>query len=221
MKTRITNFLITGASDGIGAALARTLARRGYSLGLVARRGELLEQVAADCRLLGAPRVAIGVVDVADFDRARAEYARLDVELGGVGGFVANAGIAADGEPKRDDGQVVRKVMAVNVVAAMDGIEFFKPRMVARGFGILAGVTSVAAARGLPLSGPYSASKAALFAYLESLRADVYPYGVSVVNIAPGFIDTPMTKGNPFKMPFLARSDQAAELFADDLLAGQ
>jgi len=213
--------IITGASDGIGRAMAVSFAKRGMKLGLLARREQHLQDVAAACRLAGSPRVEIAVADVTDSAAYRRALEKLDLALGSVDTFIANAGIATDTPAKTDSGEMALKVIAVNVSAAIDGIEFFKPRFRERGGGTLVGVSSIAGARGFPQSGVYCASKAALTVYLESIRIDLRRYGIQVTEIAPGFIDTPMTQGNEFKMPLLMNCDEAGAVFVQGIINGR
>ncbi len=213
--------VITGASDGIGRAMALAVARRGHSLALLARRATLLDEVARACREAGSPRVETRAVDVSDLTLFRRTLVELDEDPEPVDFFVANAGIDAETSRRRDCTEEVARVIGVNVVSAIAGIEALKPRMVARGRGTLAGVTSIASARGLPFSGVYCASKAALTTYLESLRTDLAPLGVRVCEISPGFVDTEMTRGGGNPMPFLMKVDRAGEVFVSDLLKGK
>ncbi|NDG83413.1 MAG: SDR family NAD(P)-dependent oxidoreductase [Proteobacteria bacterium] len=209
--------ILTGASDGIGRALAIEFAKRGYSLGLIARRAELLETVKSLCLSSGAREVFLEAVDVTDEEKFAGALLRLDENLGGAGFFIANAGVT--GRSAFDDSSwpSVKLTLSVNVMAAIHGIELMKVRMLRRGRGTLVGVSSVAGVRGLPSSGAYSSSKAALTAHLESLRVDLLDTGLSVVTVAPGFIDTPLTKKNKGKMPFLMQPEAAAVRFADGI----
>lgn len=210
--------IITGASDGIGKTMAHAFARRGASLGLIARRKELLDQVAAECKNLGAPLVAVEAIDITNSDVFRTSLKSISDQLGGVSYFVANAGMAGRSHPKRDSWNEVRKCLELNVMAAFDGIEWAKALFVTQGFGVIVGVSSVAGTRGLPDSGAYSASKSALTKYLESLRVDLSPYGVDVVTISPGYIDTPLSRKNKGKMLFLMDADRAGEIFVKGIL---
>lgn len=212
-----TPVIITGASEGIGRALALAFARRGHSVGLLARRGGHLDAVAAQCREEARRRgfeitALTAACDVCDSGGQREALARLDGGLGGVGIFIANAGV---------NGENSARVFAVNVLGAVDGIEFMRDLMVARGGGRIVGVGSIAGVRGLPQSAPYSASKAALHAYLEALRLDLASAGVGVSVIAPGFIDTAMTRGNENPQPFMITADVAAERMAGAILRGR
>lgn len=209
---------ITGASDGIGKSLALAFARRGFKLGLLARRREKLEAVAEAAREVGAPEARIYAVDVLQSAELRQALADFDERVGGMDYFIANAGVDGNYSVRRDSYAEVSRVMGVNVLAAIDGIEWAKARMVERGRGVLVGVSSVAGARGLPTGSAYSASKAALHTYLESLRIDLKRHGVQVVEIAPGFIKSEMTRKNRFPMPFLMDVAPASEVFARGIL---
>jgi short-subunit dehydrogenase len=217
----VSSVVITGASEGIGRAMAIEFARGGAKLGLIARRRELLEVLAAELRSLGAADVRIATLDVTDSSAQRTALERFERELGGITHFIANAGVSGRSRPERDTADEIRKCFEVNVLAAVDGIEWVKERMVARGSGTIAGVSSVAAIRGLPDSGGYSSSKAALSKYLESLRVDLASYGIRVVTIAPGYIDTTFTRKNRGRMPFLMPVEEAARIFVRGVLDGR
>lgn len=217
-KNTDLRIIITGSSDGIGKTLARAFARRGAKLGLIARRKELLEELAKELKQLGSPQVEWAAVDVTDSAAQRAALEKIDATLGGATHFIANAGVSGRSHPEKDSYAEAKKCLDVNVNAAIDGIEFMKAKMVARGTGFLIGVSSVAGTRGLPDSGVYSASKAALTVYLESLRVDVRPYGVKVLTIAPGFISTALTAQNKGKLPFIISAEKAGEIFARAVL---
>jgi len=210
--------ILTGASDGIGKAMAIEFARRGYSLALMARRKEALEAVKAECLKAGSPQVILEAVDVADETPFEAALIRADEALGGATVFIANAGVMGRSSNAPDSWQKVKLTLNVNVMAAIHGLEVMKVRMLGRGGGILAGVSSIAGARGMPTGGAYSTSKAALTTHLEGLRVDLKRFNISVVTIAPGFIRTPMTSHNHGYMPFLMNSEVAAQRFCDGVL---
>ncbi len=198
---------ITGASSGLGAALARAYAARGATLGLAARRGGLLASLAGE---LGVPChcYALDVADAAAMESAARDFASA---AGCPDIVIANAGISVGtlaAEPA--DLPVLERIMAVNVNGMANTFAPFLPAMGALGRGRLVGIASVAGIRGIPGAGAYSASKAAAIAYLESLRVELRPAGVRVVTIAPGYVDTPMTRRNPYRMPFLLPADEAA-----------
>jgi len=190
---------ITGASSGIGAALALFYAGRGASLGLVGRRRDALEALAA--RLPGEHETY--ALDVRDRDALHAA-ARHFLQGGPVDVVIASAGISVGTlTEEAEDFAVFRAIQETNLLAMVATFEPFIAGMRARGGGRLVGIASVAAVRGLPGAGAYSASKAAVRTYCESLRVELHGSGVRVVTLSPGFIRTPMTERNPYAMPFL------------------
>mgnify|MGYP000017532508 CR=1 FL=1 len=209
MSPRLSVF-ITGASSGLGAALARHYGERGAQLGLLGRRSDALHTTAQglDARCY--------VADVRDLAAMQAAAQAFINEFGLPDIVIAAAGISV-GTLSEDaaDAPVFRAVMDANVLGLVHTFQPFIAMMRTRGSGVLCGISSVAGVRGLPGSGAYSASKAAATIYLESLRLELRASDVSVVTVAPGFIDTPMTQVNPYSMPFKMRADQAAQKVAD------
>ena len=204
--------LITGASSGIGEALAVYYAAQGATLGLVARRGELLD--AANQRLGGQHACyALDVSDAAALHMAASDFMS---RIGVPDIIIASAGVSAGTLSEyEEDLAVFRRIMEINVFGMAATFAPFIPAMkAAGGERRLVGIASVAGIRGLPGAEAYSASKAAAITYLESLRLEMRPYGIRVVTIAPGYIATPMTAVNPYKMPFLLPAEQAAQRFA-------
>ena len=208
---------ITGASSGIGAALARHYAARGAVLGLVARRAEVLDALLAT--LPG--KHAVYPLDVADLAALREAAADFSTRFGVPDVVVANAGVSVGTlTEEAEDLAAFERVMRTNVLGMVATFQPFVASMRARGRGRLVGIASVAGIRGLPGAGAYSASKAAVIAYLESLRVEMHGSGVKVVTIAPGYIDTPMTAVNRYPMPFMLPADEAARRFAKAIDAG-
>jgi NAD(P)-dependent dehydrogenase (short-subunit alcohol dehydrogenase family) len=184
-----SKILVTGASTGIGAALARGFAARGAVVGLCARRQQLLEEVLDDCRR-HSPASRMWVIDLAELDGLEAFAARADSELGGIDVLVNNAGM-----PKRrvvDDltPEVVEQVMALNYTSPVRLTLALLPRMLERGGGRIINISSVAARLGPPREAAYSASKAALTAWSESMAMDLVDRPVQVHVVNPGVIDT-------------------------------
>jgi short-subunit dehydrogenase len=197
---------ITGASSGLGAALALFYARRGAQVGLLGRRADALNQLVA--RLPGSH--AVYVADVRD-RAALHQAAGHFLQQGPVDVVIACAGISAGTLTEElDDFQVFQAIMDTNVNATVATFEPFVQAMKQRGQGRLVAIGSVAGVRGLPGAGAYSASKAAVRTYCESLRVELRTTGVQVLTIAPGFIETPMTAHNPYRMPFLMPVDRFA-----------
>ncbi|KXB29023.1 short-chain dehydrogenase [Dechloromonas denitrificans] len=209
---------ITGASSGIGEALAVYYAAQGATLGLVARRRDFLDGL--NQRLGG--RHACYALDVADAPALHDAATDFIFRFGAPDIIIANAGVSAGTLTEcEEDLDIFRRVMDTNVFGMAATFAPFIPAMrVAGGERRLVGIASVAGIRGLPGAEAYSASKAAAIAYLESLRLEMRPYGIKVVTIAPGYIETPMTAVNPYKMPFLLPVDQAAERFAAAIARG-
>ncbi len=203
--------VITGASSGIGRALAAEYAHGGATLGLIARRAELLRELAANLKVPTA-FYALDVRDAAGLARSaddfRARFGSPDV-------VIASAGVSAGTSTERsEDRAVFQEILDVNVMGLVNTFAPFLPAMRAAGSGTLVGIASVAGFRGLPGAGGYSASKAAAIAYLESLRVELRGSGISVVTISPGYIATPMTDHNPYRMPFIIPAEVAARRMA-------
>ncbi|MEY3296095.1 MAG: hypothetical protein RLZZ451_2143 [Pseudomonadota bacterium] len=211
---------ITGASSGIGQALAARYARAGWRLALVARRADAL-QVWAAAQGLGPDRVGIYPADVADTGAIVDAGRRCIASQGLPDVVVASAGISIGMDTaERADLDVMRELLAVNNVGLAATFHPFLAAMRARGSGTLVGVASVAAIRGLPGHGAYCASKAGVVAYCESLRVECRGSGVRVVTLVPGYVATPLTAGNRYSMPFLMAPEAFAERAFDAIAAG-
>ncbi len=209
---------ITGASSGIGAALAAHYAGRGAQLGLVARRAEALAEVAR-----GLPgRPAAYLADVADA-KAMSDAARDFMARFGVPDIViANAGVSVGTLTEHaEDIEAFERVLRTNVVGLAATFHPFIVPMRAARRGRLVGISSVAGMRGIPGAGAYSASKAAAITYLEALRVELRPSGVKVVTICPGYVATPLTAVNKYRMPFILPADVAARRIARVIDAGR
>lgn len=210
------SYLITGASSGLGAELAKQLCERGDRLALVARREDRLAEVGeAAARAARARGIAdpfpplLLVADVSDKEALRAAIDRAFEELpGGVDVLVLNAGIGQEQPPHRFDPEVSARIVDVNLTANVRAVGYALPRMMKRGSGHIVGVSSLAAYRGLPRSSPYCASKAGFSTFLESLRLELPAYGIDVTTISPGFVKTELTAKNK-SMPFLMEADDA------------
>jgi len=209
------NVFITGASSGIGAALARQYATNGARLGLVARRADALDRLAAELTGRAPCEIACWPADVADAS-AMQQAAHAHVARFGLPEIViANAGISVGtlGGDERDL-PVLERVWRTNVLGLAATLQPFVEPMRARGSGALVGIASVAGFRGLPGSGAYSSSKAAAISWLESLRVELHGSGVAVCTICPGYVESAMTAVNQYPMPFILPADVAARRMA-------
>ncbi len=201
--------LITGASSGIGRGVAVELGRRGASVGLFARRADTLIEVAEEVERAGGRALALAgdVRQTEDVNRAAARvretWGRIDV-------LVANAGmsiVASANDLRAND---VSEVISINTIGVVNSVAAVLPDMIERQSGHLVAISSLAAYRGLPKSSAYSASKAAVSTFFESLRVDLRKSGVAVTTIHPGFIKTPLTANRKHRLPFLLELDDAS-----------
>jgi short-subunit dehydrogenase len=199
--------LITGASSGIGEALARAYAAPGATLSLGGRNGDRLSAAATLCRQRGAA-VDAGILDVTDAAATAGWIERCD-DAAPLDLVVANAGVSASAT---DSDEATRQVFAINVDGVVNTVLPALARMRRRGRGQIAIVSSIAAFRGLPGSPAYSASKAAVKAWGEALRGRHAEEGIEISVICPGFVKSRMTEINAFSMPFLMDADRAAAI---------
>ena len=199
--------LITGASSGIGQALALRYVSQGYCLALVARRVDLIKSWLGHYGI-SAERYQIYSADVSDIS-SMAACAQDCMQRQGVPDVViANAGISIGVDSaRREDLDVMARILTTNVVGVAATLGPFINAMLTRGSGTLVGMASVAGIRGLPGHGGYCASKAAVINYCESLRGELRSSGVKVVTICPGYIATPLTQNNRYPMPFLMQPE--------------
>jgi short-subunit dehydrogenase len=201
--------LITGASSGVGRGLALELARRGASVGLLARRADALQEIVREIEANGGRALAMPV-DVRDAGAMREATRELGETFGPIDLLIANAGIGATTYAVDLCEKEVAELVNVNVLGAVNSVTAVIPGMVKRGRGHLVAISSLAAYRGLPKSAAYCASKAGVSALFESLRIDLRGTGVDVTIIHPGFIKTPLTAGRK-RMPFLMELETAVK----------
>jgi short-subunit dehydrogenase len=204
----VERVFITGASSGIGAALARAYAARGAKLGLVARRSAALQNLAdalpCECLVLTA--------DVRDNNSMQQAAAKFTERFGAADIVIANAGVSHGTATERsEDLATFEEVLDINVLGIVRTFQPFIAAMRLANRGALVGIASVAGFRGLPGSSAYSASKAAAISYLESVRVELHGSGICVTTLCPGYIATPMTARNPYPMPFMMSAEQAAK----------
>jgi len=198
------SIFITGASSGIGAALAVEFARRGYAVAVTGRRVERLEALAARLTELGAAAALPIELDVTDYPQIDAALGRAFDAFGRLDVVVANAGVGHSLPAGRGKFDLLRQTIDTDLTAAIATIEFALPRLRAQGGGQVVAVTSVAASRGMTYLGAYSAAKAGLHRYVQALRAELRREPITVTELAPGYIDTDMNRGvksRPFVIP--------------------
>jgi short-subunit dehydrogenase len=196
--------LITGGSTGIGAELAKELRRRGARVVICSRKKDQLEATAKE--IDAVPIQA----DLSDPKRAKEVVDEAKQILGSLDLVIANAGFGGNRPAHVLRPEHFVSMYQTNVIGACVTLTAAIPHMLEAGRGNLAGISSLAAYRGLPNGAAYSASKAALSTFLESIRVDLFRTGIVVTDVRPGFIDTPLTRKNKFKMPFLMPADVAA-----------
>ena len=222
MKTRngvYRTALVTGASSGIGRALAAWLARKGVHVFAAARRLEALKALEAE--LQSAPgKLEAVALDVADARGTLQQIQELDSASGGLDLIVANAGVGFNTPAKRFQWEHVERIIQVNVLGASATLCAVLPRMVERNSGHLVGISSLAGLRGFPRVAAYSASKAYLATFLEGLRVDLKSTQVKVTSVYPGFVKSEMTAKNKFKMPFLMETEDAVARIGEAIFRG-
>lgn len=210
--------LITGASSGIGKALAVEMARRGHAVGLLARREELLAGIAEQIHIDGG-RAAWARADVLDPEGVHAAVAAIESELGPIDIVVCNAGGGGTNPVTRWSAETARRVMRLNYEGVVNTLDTVLPRFVEQRRGHIAVVSSVAGWRGLAPGGPYSAAKSAVIVLFEALAVELHPRDIAVTTIHPGFVDTPIhgPGGAKHPKPFEISAEQAARIMADGL----
>lgn len=199
---------ITGASSGIGAALARRMAGAGWTVAASARGSDGLAALAAEPT---AGRILPFPLDVTDLDACRATVARIEAEAGPIATAVLAAGSHTPVDARSFDAAVVRQLVEVNLMGVVHAVDAVLPALIGRRAGRLVIVSSVAGYRGLPTAAGYGATKAALINFAESLKFDLDGLGIVTQVVCPGFVRTPLTERNPFPMPFLMEADAAAD----------
>jgi NAD(P)-dependent dehydrogenase (short-subunit alcohol dehydrogenase family) len=208
---------VTGASRGIGAAVAREFVSRGYAVGISSRSEQQLQRVAG----AAGGRVLVVPADVTDRDAMLAAAARVRDELGPIDVAVLNAAHWGQMSVAAWDSALFRRHLDTNLVGMVHGIEAVLADMRRRRSGTIAGLASVAGYRGLPRSEAYGATKAAQINMLESLRIDLAPAGVRVITVCPGFVRTDLTAGNTFPMPWIMEPEEAARRICDGIERGR
>jgi short-subunit dehydrogenase len=201
--------VITGASSGIGRALAVALAKRGARVGVTARRADRLAELAAEVRA-GGGVIETAICDITDRDQTLTAILGLAEKLGPVDLLIANAGLGVSSGADPMDVPAFERMMRVNLLGVAYAFESVMGPMLSRRDGHLVAVSSLAAYKGLPGSAGYCATKAAVNTYCEGLRIELHGRGVAVTAVCPGFIRTEMTAGKTHPMPFVIDADEAA-----------
>lgn len=212
--------VVSGASSGLGRALAVELGRQGARVGLMARRADKLDEVAAEVRQAGSEALPL-VADITDFAavergvrQAADHWGRLDL-------VIANAGVQHFGPPVELRPEQIHEMVSVNLLGAIWLVQAALPVMLRQGRGRIVGISSLAGFIGLPRDAIYCATKAGLHRYLEAIRVGYGGQGVGVTTVYPGFIRTPMTAHHKRPMPFLVEADAAARLILDGVRRGR
>jgi short-subunit dehydrogenase len=201
--------IVTGASSGIGRALAVELGKRGARVGLIARRADELSKTAEEVKRAGGEALELPA-DVRNPSELEEATRRVVEKWGRVDVLIANAGMSSTTSGASLEAGEAGNVITVNVIGVVNSVAAVLPTMLKQKSGHLVAISSLAAYRGLPKSGVYSASKAAVSTFFESLRLDLHGQGIDLTVIHPGFIRTPMTANRKRKLPFLLEVDDAA-----------
>lgn len=203
---------ITGASSGLGRGMALHYATVGATIGLCARRGELLAALGAEIESRGARPIVypVDVVDTAAMAKSATDF--ID-RASGVDLVIAGAGIGIPNGIRAGQSEPIAHLMRINVIGVTNTLVPFVPAMIAQRSGVLAAISSVAGHRGMPGRAAYGASKAAVISFMDALRMDLHGTGVHAMAICPGFVHTPMT-ASLGKMPFVIDTDEAVTLMA-------
>ncbi|MEG8947945.1 SDR family NAD(P)-dependent oxidoreductase [Rosettibacter firmus] len=207
--------LLTGASSGIGKALAEKLSREKCKLILCSRRVDILENFKNTNQTIA--EIFPFKCDVSNKEEVKNTYEKIKNEIGMLDIAILNAGVGHRMKVENFDSKLAEETFGVNIFGLIYWIENIIPDFIKNRSGIIAGVSSLADNRGYSGSGFYCASKSAATIFLEGLRVELKPYGVKVITIKPGFVKTPMTDKNEFKMPFLMSPEKAADIILSGL----
>jgi short-subunit dehydrogenase len=203
--------LITGASTGIGKEMAKLLANENCSLALIARRGELLDELAGQIKTK-SPNIKSYVCNVANPDEVKKVFTEVKDHFNKIDIAILNAGVGSKSSAEDYNYENAKNTFDVNVLGIVNCVENLLPDFIKRKDGMIVGVSSLADSRGWQGSGFYCASKAAATLLLENLRLELNPFNIKVITVKPGFVETPMTAKNKFPMPFLMSAEKAAKI---------
>jgi len=211
MNLNQKTILITGASSGIGYGLASAFAKEGSNLVLLARRKNLLDELAADLKKININVLTLKC-DVTNKEKVKSSIIEALNYFGTIDIAILNAGIGKNTSVQNLNSEDVKEIFDINVLGAINFLEFLIPGFIKNKNGMIVGISSLAESRGFPKTGAYCASKAALSIFLESIRVELKKYGVKVLTVKPGFVKTPMTDKNNFNMPFIINLDKAVRI---------
>jgi short-subunit dehydrogenase len=204
--------LVTGASTGIGKELAKKLSKKKCKLVLVARRVELINNLIEDLSQHSEAEFLPIKCDVSNKDEVSEAYEKIISNFGRIDIAILNAGFGENMKVNEYNSELAETIFGANVFGIIYWVEKLIPDFLKRKYGMIVGVSSLADSRGFSGSGFYCSSKAAASIYLEGLRVELKPKNVKVITVKPGFVRTPMTDKNEFKMPFLMEADKAAQI---------
>ncbi len=210
------NILVTGASSGIGYSLVKKLAAEKCNLALAARREEILDELAGQLKNTGSKIIAFPC-DVTIKEEVKRTIDEIVNQFGSIDLAILNSGVSTRSPINFYNSDDAKKIFDVNVIGLVNCLEALLPYYIKNRKGIIAGVSSLADGRGFPKSGFYCASKAAASLILESVRIELAEHNVKVITVKPGFVKTPMTGKNDFKMPFLMDVEKAAQIIMDGI----
>lgn len=217
---RNRTILITGASSGIGASIAKAIAPFGANIALVARREEKLKSLRDSLR--GSDNhIEYFVADVCDLDAVKLTYKAVVDRFGKIDVAYLNAGRGESFRIDRFSAKKVKETFDVNIYGVVNFLEVLLPSMLEKKEGTIVGISSLASHRGAPMSGVYSASKAALSNLLESLRIEAAENNIQITTVEPGFVRSELTDKNKFKMPFFMETEDAAKIIIDGVSQGK
>jgi short-subunit dehydrogenase len=211
---------LTGASSGIGEALAYELAQRGARVAITARRKEVLDEMVAKIRATGAEAWSFPG-DVTNLDEMKGIVDAIEKSVAPIDLAIPNAGTHLFTVPEEFNSAEYLSIMQLNYGGVLHCLEAVIPRMLSRGRGHIAPVASLAGFRGLPRAAAYGASKSATIHFLESIRFHLKPKGLTITIVNPGFVKTPLTDKNDFYMPFLVSSEKAAKIICKGIEQGK
>jgi short-subunit dehydrogenase len=211
---------LTGASSGIGEALAYELARRGARVALTARRRELLDEIVAKITQAGGEAYSFPG-DVLNLEEMKSLVDAIEKTVAPIDLAIPNAGTHLFTKPEQFDSAEYLSIMQLNFGGVLHCLEAIIPRMLQRGGGHIAPVASLAGYRGLPRAAAYGASKSALIHFLESIRFHLKPKGLTITIVNPGYVKTPLTDKNDFYMQFLVSTEKAAKIICNGIERGK